>query len=80
MYYASIKTGRRLLLPSSRNALPNTISLLNTKNCKTLFYSGPLLSQAEAFQKLVPGLKILALPSLDDMIASPAPHYLYTKT
>ncbi|TVY41165.1 Non-canonical non-ribosomal peptide synthetase [Lachnellula subtilissima] len=80
MYFASIKTGRRLLLPSPRNALPNTTSLIDTTNCKTLFYSGPLASQAEALEKLIPGLKIFPLPSLDTMIASPTPHYLYGKT
>ncbi|TVY94169.1 Non-canonical non-ribosomal peptide synthetase [Lachnellula willkommii] len=80
MYYAAIKTGRRLLLPSPRNALPNTTSLINATNCKTLFYSGPLASQAEALQKLIPSLNTLPLPSLDTMIASPTPHYPYGKT
>ncbi|TVY15970.1 Non-canonical non-ribosomal peptide synthetase FUB8 [Lachnellula arida] len=80
MYYAAIKTGRRLLLPSPRNALPNTTSLINATNCKTLFYSGPLASQAEALQKLIPSLNALPLPSLDTMIASPTPHYPYGKT
>lgn len=80
MTYASIKTGRRLLLPRPRNALPNTISLLNTTQCTTLFYTGPLVTQAEALKRLLPDLNVHALPSLDDMITSPTPHYLYTKT
>ncbi|TVY44200.1 Non-canonical non-ribosomal peptide synthetase [Lachnellula occidentalis] len=80
MHLASVKTGRRLLLPGPRNALPNTTSLIDTTNCKTLFYSGPLASQAEALQKLSTGLKIFPLPSLDTMIASKTPHYPYGKT
>ncbi|TVY78174.1 Non-canonical non-ribosomal peptide synthetase FUB8 [Lachnellula suecica] len=72
IYFASIKTGRRLLLPSPRN--PNNTS------CKALFYTGSLVSQAEALQNLLSDLQISPLPSLDEMILSETPHYPYTKT
>jgi acyl-CoA synthetase (AMP-forming)/AMP-acid ligase II len=80
MYYACMKTGRRLLMPSPRNALPNNVSLLKTTECKVLFHTGPLVSQAEALQKLVSDLRISSLPSLEEMTASKVEHYPYTKT
>jgi len=80
MYYACMKTRRRLLLPSPRNALPNNVSLLNTTKCKTLFYTDSLVSQAKALQGSIPDLEIFSLPSLDEMTASKAEPYLYNKT
>jgi acyl-CoA synthetase (AMP-forming)/AMP-acid ligase II len=80
---ASMKAGHPLLIPSPRNALPNTASLLDVTNCKVLFYSGgggPMEAQARALQKLVPGLKIFEVPSLADMVHSKTVHYPYTKT
>jgi acyl-CoA synthetase (AMP-forming)/AMP-acid ligase II len=79
MYYACMKTRRRLLLPSPRNALPNNASLLDTTKCTTLFYTGSLVAQAKAIQELVSDLQIFSLPSLDEMTASEPKHYPYTK-
>lgn len=82
MELAAIKTSHPILLPSVKNALPNTVSLINTTGAKTLFYSGkgPLEEQALALQKLVPGLSIYEIPALEEMYTIPAPSYPYTKT
>jgi long-subunit acyl-CoA synthetase (AMP-forming) len=77
---ASIKTGHPLLLPSIKNALPNTISLLEVTKCKVLLYSGPLKDQAVALSKNVQDLEILEIPSLKEMVNANAEHYPYTKS
>ena len=40
MELAAMKVGHPLLLPSPRNALPNTSLLLEVTNCSVVFYSG----------------------------------------
>lgn len=77
---ASMKAGRPLLLPSPRNALPNTVSLLEVTDCKVLSYSGPLEEQAVALSKLVKDLTIIRLPTLKEMLSGKTETYPYTKT
>jgi acyl-CoA synthetase (AMP-forming)/AMP-acid ligase II len=77
---ASIKAGHPLLLPSPRNALPNTVSLLEVTDCKVLFYSGPLEEQAVALSKLVKNLAIIRIPTLQEMLDGNTENYPYTKT
>ena len=77
---ASIKTGHPILLPSIKNALPNTISLLEVTKCKVLLYSGPLKDQAVALSKSVQDLEILEIPSLEEMVNANAEQYPYTKS
>ena len=77
---ASIKVGHPLLLPSPRNALPNTVSLLDATKCRVLFYSGPTEEQAVALSKLVENLNIIRLPSLEEMLNGNGKEYPYSKT
>ena len=77
---ASMKSGHPLLVPSSRNALPNTVSLLEVTGCKVLFYSGPLEEQAIALSKLIQDLIVIQVPSLEDMVNGNTKTYPYTKT
>ena len=77
---ASIKTGHPLLLPSPKNALLNTVSLLESTSCKVLFYSEPLGEQVVALSKLVSDLEIIRIPSLEEMVNTNAEHYPYTKS
>jgi acyl-coenzyme A synthetase/AMP-(fatty) acid ligase len=81
MELASMKKIHSLLLPSPRNALPNSASLIKDTGTKILFYSGagtPLETQAQALQSLIPGLQIYSLPSLEGMTTTKTRHYLYT--
>ncbi|CAJ2511712.1 Uu.00g073370.m01.CDS01 [Anthostomella pinea] len=82
MWYAALKSGRQLLLPNPRNALFNTVSLLRSTHCTTLFSTGPFNGQATALAQAVPSLRTVALPPLDEMLLTPTPtpHYPYTKT
>jgi len=77
---AAIKTSRPMLLPSTSNALPNTISLLSDVGTKTLFYTSSISTQAHALQNLVPDLTIHEIPTLNQMLITPTTPYPYTKT
>lgn len=84
MEVAAIKTGNILLLPSARNAISNTIHLLDATNCSVLFYSGagsPIETHVQSLRHQSPSpLDIHLIPSLSSMTSTPAPHYPYTKT
>lgn len=77
---ASIKVGHPLLIPSTGNALPNTISLLKVTDCKVLFFSASMNKQAVALSELVPALTIIQVPTLEELVNSSAENYPYTKT
>ena len=77
---AAMKTGHPLVLPSTKNALPNTVSLLEMAKCKVLFYSGSLKDQAVALLETVRDLEIIEIPNLEDMVTSKVEHYPYTKS
>lgn len=84
MEIAAMKTGHIVLLPSSRNALSNTIHLLETTKCDVLFYSGtgsPIEAHVKALQSIQGSskLQLHSIPELSEM-TSLAPHYPYTKT
>jgi acyl-coenzyme A synthetase/AMP-(fatty) acid ligase len=80
MEAAAMKIGRPLLLPSPRNAVVNTIALLEQTGCKTLFYSGNLNVQEEELRETIKGLTMIEVPSLDQMSTSKTEEFLYTKT
>ncbi|KFY07410.1 hypothetical protein V492_07163 [Pseudogymnoascus sp. VKM F-4246] len=80
MELAAIKVGHPLLLPSPRNAIPNTMSLLEATKCSVIFYSGSCKEQATHLQSLVAGLKIVEVPSLEDMVSTPSKPYPHNKT
>ncbi|EHL02676.1 hypothetical protein M7I_1190 [Glarea lozoyensis 74030] len=77
---AAIKIGRPILLPSPRNAVVNTISLLRETGCRVVFYSGDLGVQESELKNSIPELTMLEVPLLSQMTNSETPHYPYTKT
>lgn len=80
MELAAMKIGHPLLLPSPRNALVNTSSLLHATNCSVVFYSGYGKGQAIALKGLVAGLQAVEVPDLEEMINTSSKPYLYNKT
>lgn len=80
MELASIKTGHTLLIPNTRNATSNTVSLLQSCECMRLFYSSPLEAQARALADAIPGLETVAIPELREMVSRRTSHSPYTKT
>lgn len=80
MELAAIKVGHPLLLPSPRNALPNTSSLLEATKSTVVFYSGNVMEDATQLKSLTVDLKVIEVPDLDEMINAPSELYLYNKT
>lgn len=85
MELAAMKTGNVILLPSTRNAVSNTVHLMEVTKCDVLFYSGvgtPIENHAKLLQKAMKFSRLQRhdIPSFEEMISSDAPHYPYTKT
>ncbi|KFZ02621.1 hypothetical protein V501_09519 [Pseudogymnoascus sp. VKM F-4519 (FW-2642)] len=80
MELAAIKIGHPLLLPSPKNALPNTVSLLEATKCGMVFYSGKCKEQCVQLKGLVASLRIVDVPDMDQMINTPSKPYQYNKT
>lgn len=80
MELAAIKIGHPLLLPSPRNALPNTSLLLEATNCTVVLYSGNCKEQANQLKSLITGLQVVEIPDMEEMINTPCKPYLYNKT
>jgi long-subunit acyl-CoA synthetase (AMP-forming) len=80
MKAAAMKIRRPLPLPSPRNAVVNTVALLEQTGCKTLFYTGNLHTQEEPLKESIPGLKMLEIPCLIQMSTTKTAEYPYTKT
>lgn len=80
MEIAAMKTGNPLLLPSPRNALVNTISLLTATKCSKLLYASQYSELASIIIGAVPGLKIHEIPSLQEMTIENTEPYSYTKS
>lgn len=80
MEFAAMKTSHQILIPGTRNALANTVSLMEVTGTKTLFWSGDMKDQAQAIQTRIPGLTIQEIPSLEEMYSTPSAEYPYTKT
>ncbi|ESZ98652.1 hypothetical protein SBOR_0890 [Sclerotinia borealis F-4128] len=80
MEIAAMKTGNPLLLPSPRNALANTISLLTATKCSKLFYASQYSELAALIVGVLPSLETFAVPSMQDMIIKDTESYPYTKS
>ncbi|KAB8303512.1 hypothetical protein EYC80_004923 [Monilinia laxa] len=80
MEIAAMKTGNPLLLPSPRNALANTISLLTATKCSKLLYASHYSELAAIILGTIPGLKIYEIPSLQKMTIENTKPYPYTKS
>ncbi|KAI9645424.1 hypothetical protein NHQ30_006163 [Ciborinia camelliae] len=80
MEIAAMKTGNPLLLPSPRNALANTISLLTATRCSKLFYASQYSKLAALIVGVIPGLDIYEVPSIQEMVTETTKTYPYTKS
>lgn len=77
---AAIKIGHPLLLARPVNALVNTVNLMKITKSKLLFFSGNYGSQQEDYEGLLPGTKMIVIPSMEEMTQTQTKHYPYTKT
>lgn len=76
----AIKCGHQALVFSPRNAASHNIILFDSSNCHTLFYAIEMEALAKVLTDKVPGLKIIQVPTFEDMITSLTEDYPYRKT
>jgi thioester reductase-like protein len=78
--WAAVKCGYQTLLPSTRNSESGNLSLLYDSNCTKFFCSPEWIPQVERLKQTKNDLQIFEIPTIDQMLATPAKHFPYTKT
>ncbi|KAI5925742.1 putative NRPS-like enzyme [Camillea tinctor] len=76
---ATIKAGYALFLTSPRNSPAAHQSLFAALECKTLVTTAPTPPSAQAVIDAV-NPRQLAVPSVDELVQKPYPHFVYKKT
>ncbi|KAF5876310.1 putative nrps-like enzyme protein [Botrytis fragariae] len=76
---ACMKTGNPLLLPSTRNALANTVSLLKATKSTKLFYTSQYSDFAARILDVLTTLEKHEIPTLQEIITTKSEPYPYTK-
>ena len=67
----------KLFLPSPRNPAAVNLSILEEIGCSKIVFSTEVEHVVSALRKLKPGLICEKLPSIEDILAQPAPPYVY---
>ncbi|PQE06777.1 nrps-like enzyme protein [Rutstroemia sp. NJR-2017a BBW] len=81
MFYAAVKCGYKILLPSARNPTLQNVSLLQQTNCTRLFHSPELANLAKELQASVDnGLDIVEIASFDHWVDAYQRPYPFTKS
>ncbi|KAI4241070.1 MAG: hypothetical protein L6R42_011382 [Xanthoria sp. 1 TBL-2021] len=78
-FLAAVKCGYKVLFPSPRNTIQINMSLLDQTQCCEFFASPEVLPIAESLKKERKQLRVLAVPTLDDMLVDASEHYPYDK-
>ncbi|KAI1778529.1 acetyl-CoA synthetase-like protein [Hypoxylon cercidicola] len=80
VFYAAVKCGYKLLIPSPRNPPAVNVSLMDqTGNCNKLVHAAEVLPLIKPLQGLKPSMHTEAIPSFNDMLESNPQHYPYEK-
>ncbi|PQE29302.1 NRPS-like enzyme protein [Rutstroemia sp. NJR-2017a BBW] len=77
---AAMKTKHPLLLPSPRNAVVNTVSLIRATNCTKLLYTPELTHHVSSLVEAVGSLSTCGIPTLEEMLEGPHQPYKYNAT
>ncbi|MCJ1251009.1 hypothetical protein MMC30_008240 [Trapelia coarctata] len=76
---AAVKTGYKTLFTSPRNSIPAHGKLFESLDCRVLITSSPRPPVVNAIVSAHP-LRVLEVPSLQDLLTTAYPHYPYNKT
>lgn len=68
MFYAAVKSGYKLLLPSSRNPTHQNVSLLEQTGCTKLFYSPEMATVSKEIQSVMQNGRLRVLRLLHSII------------
>ncbi|KAI0837983.1 acetyl-CoA synthetase-like protein [Hypoxylon sp. FL0890] len=79
VFYAAVKCGYKLLLPSPRNPPSMNLSLMNRTESTKLLYAAEATPIIKPLLTLSPTLHDVAIPAFDDMLNSTPDHYPYNK-
>ncbi|GAW27362.1 putative NRPS-like enzyme [Rosellinia necatrix] len=79
IFYAAVKCGYKLLVPSPRNPPTTNLSLLQQTICTKLVYTAEVAPLIKPLINLLPALRTEALPSFDQMLCSNPQPYPYEK-
>jgi acyl-CoA synthetase (AMP-forming)/AMP-acid ligase II len=77
---AAMKTEHPLLLPSPRNAVVNTVSLMRATNCTRLLYTPELTQHVSSLVETVESLRTCEIPTFKEMLEGPHQPYTYNAT
>ncbi|KAM3066259.1 hypothetical protein ACMFMG_003230 [Clarireedia jacksonii] len=77
---AAMKTRHPLLLPSPRNAVLNTVSLMKATQCTKLLYTPELMHHVSSLLEAMDSLRIFEIPTFEEMLEGPHQPYLYNAT
>ncbi|KAI9745626.1 MAG: hypothetical protein M1818_001160 [Claussenomyces sp. TS43310] len=80
IFYAAVKCGYKLLLPSPRNPVATNLSLMDQTLSTKLIYSKELAPLIEGIRAKRQGLNCMVIESLDEMLAALAQSFPYEKT
>ncbi|KAI1307066.1 acetyl-CoA synthetase-like protein [Xylaria venustula] len=79
VFYAAVKCGYKLLIPSPRNPPSTNLSLMHQTSCTKLVHTTEVAPLTKALVNLDPGLSTETLPAFVDMLGSSSPRYAYEK-
>ncbi|KAK5019294.1 putative NRPS-like protein biosynthetic cluster [Cryomyces antarcticus] len=78
-WFAAIKCGYKLLVPSVRNSVSGNVSLMEQTQCTKFFYSKETAPNARKLREEMPNLESFEVPTLKEMLSGPSEHYFYSK-
>ncbi|KAK4939716.1 hypothetical protein LTR28_009304, partial [Elasticomyces elasticus] len=79
IFYAAVKCGYKLLIPSLRNSTMMNTSLFKTTGCTKLFYSEEVKARIQEIEAESPSVKTYLMFPLDHMIKEQWRRYPYNK-
>ncbi|KAK4998933.1 hypothetical protein LTR66_001923 [Elasticomyces elasticus] len=78
-WFAAIKCGYKLLVPSVRNSVSGNVSLMEQTQCMKFFFSRETAPNAQKLHEEMPNLESFEVPTLKEMLDGPSKHYPYSK-
>lgn len=75
----AVKTGYKVLLASPRNSIPAHVNLFNLLDCKIMVTPNPRPQAVTAITSSH-NIRVLEIPTLEELLSTEYPHYPYEKT
>ncbi|KAL2206734.1 NRPS-like enzyme [Sarocladium strictum] len=79
-FYAAIKTGHQLMIPSVRNSFTQHLAVFEEAKCTRVLHTPNFDSVISQIKDQQPALSSHSVPDLDTLLNTPSEHYEYTRT